>query len=184
MNSLARRQASPDPAAGTGEWEAPEADPDLLRAALSAALDAIDRPALLVHPDGHAMIANVRGQEWLASSSTDLHTLLPTALSGSRAGRSFKVSLVRGRSGATSYLLVEQSGRGETERRIAAARTNWQLTRAEARVFERLGRGTSNKTIARDIGCSIRTVELHVSSILKKARARSRAELIAKLWAR
>jgi DNA-binding NarL/FixJ family response regulator len=94
----------------------------------------------------------------------------------------FQVSPIRAGTATRSYVVVERSSDSDSERRVAAAANRWQLTRAESRVFRRLAGGISNKAIARDLDCSVRTVELHVSAILKKAHSRSRAELIVKLW--
>jgi DNA-binding NarL/FixJ family response regulator len=43
-------------------------------------------------------------------------------------------------------------------------------------------RGKSNKEIARSLACAENTVELHVTQLLRRASASSRAELIARYW--
>ena len=58
------------------------------------------------------------------------------------------------------------------------------LTDAETRVFVRVARGDANKEIASSFGCSPRTVEVHVTSLLKKCGVGSRSQLIAWLWSR
>jgi DNA-binding CsgD family transcriptional regulator len=59
----------------------------------------------------------------------------------------------------------------------------WQgsaaLTRAETRVLERVLKGRTNKEVALEFGCSVRTVEFHVSNILKKRRVSTRGLLLA-----
>jgi DNA-binding NarL/FixJ family response regulator len=42
--------------------------------------------------------------------------------------------------------------------------------------------GDANKDIAVKVGCSPRTVELHVSAVLRKARVDTRAQVAAKFW--
>jgi two-component system response regulator DctR len=51
------------------------------------------------------------------------------------------------------------------------------LTRREREVAERLERGLSSKQIAQELSASIRTVEHHRSSLLRKMAAGNAAEL-------
>ncbi len=55
------------------------------------------------------------------------------------------------------------------------------LTGRQAEVFEELARGSTNQRIAETLGCSIRTVENHVSAILGKLSATNRIELMLRL---
>jgi DNA-binding NarL/FixJ family response regulator len=57
--------------------------------------------------------------------------------------------------------------------------TNHRLTKRERTVLGELCRGLSNKEIALEIGCSVKTVEFHVSNILRKTGTPSRARLVA-----
>jgi DNA-binding NarL/FixJ family response regulator len=45
-----------------------------------------------------------------------------------------------------------------------------------------LALGLSNKALTTEMGCAQKTVEVHVSAVLKKAHASSRAELLAKIF--
>ncbi|HET9076600.1 MAG TPA: AAA family ATPase [Acidimicrobiales bacterium] len=51
------------------------------------------------------------------------------------------------------------------------------ITEREAQVLELVARGRANKQIASELGLSVRTVEKHVESLLRKTGARSRTEL-------
>lgn len=53
-----------------------------------------------------------------------------------------------------------------------------QLTPAEGRVLRALLLGESNKEIASRYGCALRTVELHVTNLLRKHGVTSRTRLI------
>jgi DNA-binding CsgD family transcriptional regulator len=64
--------------------------------------------------------------------------------------------------------------------RTRARAHEWGLTTQESRVLELLLQGLSNKEIARALGCSPRTVEIHVSRVLRKSGHESRAALIAR----
>jgi len=55
------------------------------------------------------------------------------------------------------------------------------ISKAEAKVLPLLCKGLSNSEIAREIGRNPRTVESHVSSMLRKTGMRSRSEVIS--WA-
>jgi DNA-binding CsgD family transcriptional regulator len=63
--------------------------------------------------------------------------------------------------------------------KMTARKGSSQLSRAEQRVLVRVLRGEANKEIAHELGCALRTVELHVSSILRKTGAESRLRLLA-----
>jgi DNA-binding CsgD family transcriptional regulator len=65
---------------------------------------------------------------------------------------------------------------------IERARTRWQLTAREAEVLAELAAGRQNRHIAEALGAAPRTIELHVSSLLRKAHCDSRSQLIIDLW--
>lgn len=54
------------------------------------------------------------------------------------------------------------------------------LTTAEQRVLGVLFKGRSNKEIAVELACSIKTVEFHISNILRKTGTGSRTHLLAR----
>ncbi|GGW42358.1 hypothetical protein GCM10011452_33430 [Gemmobacter lanyuensis] len=55
------------------------------------------------------------------------------------------------------------------------------LTGAEARVARYLVNGFTSKEIARSLGCSPRTVEVHRANMMRKAGVRNTSELVARL---
>jgi DNA-binding NarL/FixJ family response regulator len=65
----------------------------------------------------------------------------------------------------------------------AAAAVRWELGRRQADVLALVVRGCPNKLIARTLGCAENTVEYHVTELLRKARVRSRTELISQVLA-
>jgi DNA-binding NarL/FixJ family response regulator len=77
---------------------------------------------------------------------------------------------------------LEESTRGDIGPRLAALTASWGLTPREAEVLEALVRGASNKEIAAAFGCARRTVEIHVTSVLRKSSTTSRTELVADFW--
>ncbi len=53
------------------------------------------------------------------------------------------------------------------------------LTARESQVLALLADGGSNKHIARALGVSVHTAKFHVSALMSKLRARSRADVVA-----
>ena len=74
----------------------------------------------------------------------------------------------------------ERLGRSD----LRAAIERWRLTAREAEVVALIAYGEPNKEIARRLGVALRTVEVHVTSVLRKAKVDSRARLIAHFWTR
>jgi DNA-binding CsgD family transcriptional regulator len=71
--------------------------------------------------------------------------------------------------------------RGSATEVAPAAVTHRDLTAREREVLACLAAGMSDKQVARSLGISIRTVNAHVSNLLRKTRLTSRTE--AALWA-
>jgi DNA-binding CsgD family transcriptional regulator len=55
-----------------------------------------------------------------------------------------------------------------------------ELTAREQEVLGLLREGRANKAIAEALGCSVRTVEFHITNLLRKVGASSRLELVAR----
>lgn len=70
----------------------------------------------------------------------------------------------------------------EFNRRLQRAISIWDLTERQQQVLRLLVRGKSNKEIASELQCAERTVEIHVTHLLRKSDAASRAMITAKFW--
>jgi DNA-binding CsgD family transcriptional regulator len=84
-------------------------------------------------------------------------------------------------------MAVDQCRRGRPDDGPAGARirersARWGLTPREAQTLELLAKGLSNKEIATALSCTLRTAEVHVSHVLRKAGVDSRTALLARLW--
>jgi DNA-binding NarL/FixJ family response regulator len=66
---------------------------------------------------------------------------------------------------------------------VEIAIENWLhgLTPREYQVVLMVGRGLSNKEVARELGVSDGTVKLHVHNIFQKLGARNRSDLIRRM---
>jgi DNA-binding CsgD family transcriptional regulator len=71
---------------------------------------------------------------------------------------------------------ADDAARASRARQLAA---EWRLTPTESRVFELVLRGLSTQEAARALGCSPRTVEVHVGRLLRKSGCATRAALVA-----
>jgi len=65
---------------------------------------------------------------------------------------------------------------------VRRATHNWTLSPRQAEVLELLVTGASNRTIADSLKCAESTVEMHVTTLLKKSATAQRAELVARFW--
>ena len=66
--------------------------------------------------------------------------------------------------------------------RVSQVREIYRLTTTEARVLACVANGDSNKGVAERLAGAPRTIEVHVSSILRKCGLETRAQLIAWFW--
>ena len=89
-------------------------------------------------------------------------------------GRLARLEMLGARKALTSAAAANACGpvRGEV-------RAVWSLTPREAQVFQKLVCGLSNPEISSELCISVKTVEHHVSSILSKSGAPTRAKLIS-----
>ncbi len=150
---------------------------ELFEAGFAIVLEALAEPAFLLRRDGR-LVASNRAAGELGLAPAELREQLGRALSDQAAEWSARP--VGSGPEPGGYLVVRRCG-GLSSRAIATAGRRWTLTRAETRVLERLAQGCSNKEIARALCCSVRTVEIHVSAILRKGSCENRAAVVAEL---
>ena len=80
--------------------------------------------------------------------------------------------------GIAQALASREEALNRETRRLDIHRRLDRLTAREREVFERLARGSSNKAVARDLGISPRTIEVHRARIMEKLQARNLAHLV------
>ena len=66
--------------------------------------------------------------------------------------------------------------------KLAEAKTRWSLTDKQVEVLSGLARGLSNKALTAELGSSVKTIETHVTALLKRSKAESRLALVAQFW--
>lgn len=151
--------------------------------AIDVALEAIDAPAFIVARGRSIAHANAAGRELVARRRTETLRRIDDALARPGGAHGDVARPMRIDSSASPHALVvlRAAHRREGGELEDAAR-RWGLTARERDVLAHLARGDANKDIATKLGCAVATVEIHVSAILRKARADSRAQVVARYW--
>jgi DNA-binding CsgD family transcriptional regulator len=152
----------------------------LARAALESSMEALARPALIVNDRAEPQFANTLARQLLAADAGALQQRLDDCLHG--RDTSYAVTPVNAPGLPPHFLVVEQSPPREALPLVAGAATRWSLTAREAQTLALLADGLSNRAMAAHLGCSERTVEVHVARLLEKSDSESRAQLIARFW--
>jgi DNA-binding CsgD family transcriptional regulator len=80
-------------------------------------------------------------------------------------------------------LVVVPAPAGDLRPRLAVAARRWSLTRRELDVLALVAEGRTNAAIAKTLRISEKTVEVRVTSLLRKSGSSSRAQLVARVWA-
>ncbi|MHB8419405.1 MAG: helix-turn-helix transcriptional regulator [Myxococcales bacterium] len=142
--------------------------------ALGPAMEAIAAPAFLLGGRGRVLHANAAGQALLEEDWTG-------TLEGLRANGGYARTRVSS-PGVPEVTLAVRQAPPEDSVRLAAAAARWGLSPREREVLALLAGGAANKTIAVALRVSEGTVEAHVTHLLHKAQAGSRAALVASYW--
>jgi DNA-binding NarL/FixJ family response regulator len=158
----------------------PEEEADLARiapAALGAALEAIPSPAFLVRLPATVLQANRRGRALLSGERDRVLELLRDAAPPPRGPVRFAIE-----ASPDHLVMVLPDLEGDARSRLETVTQRWGLTPRQSTVLSRVAQGESNRTVAARLGCSEKTVELHVSALLAKTRCTSRSQLVAGFW--
>jgi DNA-binding CsgD family transcriptional regulator len=154
----------------------------LTSAVLPIAMEALVAPAFIVAESGRILEANSLGQQWLAHDAMAASFTLREAVRGAGQEVGFEVARIEFGSARPAYFVWRRNpppgAMGAADER--ACRRG--LTPRQRTAMRLLALGLSNKALATEMGCAQKTVEVHVSAVLKKAHASSRAELLAKIF--
>jgi DNA-binding CsgD family transcriptional regulator len=144
-----------------------------------AALDALAEPAFLVDARGHLQHANREGQAWVERDRREVMELLIRAARGEAAG--VRVVPLAGEGPGHLLVIAERIG-DEHPRKVERFCDRHHFTPREKQVLALVTRGEPNRRIATELGCSEKTVELHITHLLRKCTVTSRTELVAEFW--
>jgi DNA-binding CsgD family transcriptional regulator len=145
-------------------------------AALAAALEAIPSPTFVLRVPATVLHANSRGRSLLAD---DRERVLATLVDGSAARGALRFPVD---SEPNHQLVVLRDLAGDASSRLPTVAQRWGLTPRQSAVLALVAQGESNRAVAANLGCSEKTVELHVSALLAKTRCSSRSQLVASFW--
>jgi DNA-binding NarL/FixJ family response regulator len=150
---------------------------------LATVLDAVSAPAFIVKARGQIEYANAAGAYLFTVERDGLTARFAAAIASRDHNLRLTITEIGAAGLPTMYVVVMRpTPNDESATRLRTARLAWGLTDRQAEVVWLLARGDANKDIATKLRCSARTVELHVSAILAKARTESRAQLVARFW--
>ncbi len=148
----------------------------LAPAALDAALEAVGAPAFLVRAPATVLRANARGAALLAADPARVDSALRDGNGDPRGVRRYAVSE------AGHFLAVLAATRPDAVARAPALASTWRLTPRQTAVLALVAEGNTNRSVAERLGCSEKTVELHVSALLAKTHCATRSQLVAAFW--
>jgi len=151
--------------------------------ALEPALAALNRAAFLVGPRGTIEPQNEFAVRALEG---DAHAVTEAIRGSRRPGAQDAPFLIVPLSlpGCPSYALaIQKESRPTLADRVALAQRRWGLTARQVCVLEQLAAGAATKVIASELGCAEVTVENHITAIFRRSGARSRADLLRRLFA-
>jgi DNA-binding CsgD family transcriptional regulator len=150
-------------------------------AAMLAALEHVPAAAFVLGATGRVLHANAVGRHRLDVQGSAMRLALAQATRGQRPPELVMTKLA---APGTPVRYVAICGTHDDRVRfgIERARECWNLTAREAEVLAHIAGGHSNRDISEKLGAARRTVEAHVSSLLRKAYADTRSQLVIDLW--
>jgi DNA-binding NarL/FixJ family response regulator len=151
-----------------------------VRAILNEALEALGRPAFLLGPDDSIEIANRRGATLLERDSKGV---LDAIRESGRGPGPFKITRPPSEPSEGYRLAILKEQPPSSIDRLAQAERDWGLTSRQTKVLQLIAVGAhTNKEIAVAIGCAEVTIENHVTELLRRSGAKSRTDLVGRLF--
>jgi DNA-binding NarL/FixJ family response regulator len=145
--------------------------------ALSAALEGIPSPAFVVRQPATVLLANARGRALLAAENDRCISFLQVTAPPPRGPARIALTVA-----PDYHIAIVHDLAQDARARLEAVSRRWGLTPRQSAVLELVAQGDSNRAVASRLGCSEKTVELHVSALLSKTRCTSRSQLVASFW--
>ncbi|MCC6876582.1 MAG: hypothetical protein IT378_19930 [Sandaracinaceae bacterium] len=150
---------------------------------LSTVLEHVASPTYVVDRRGRPLLANALARSRLRAHRRGVEAMLGESVRARGADRRVELSPLVTRGISPMYLAIERTRdpRTASGASVPIAAKRYCLTRREQEVLELLVRGQSNRNIGLVLGCSERTVEVHVAHILTKTDCASRSEIVARV---
>jgi len=136
-----------------------------LETALATALEELPGSAYIVARPCLVLHANAAGHIDLQSRRAATEESIVEALAGGGKNCRFVVRDL-GQPGAELWFLLVSRMSNRVPKRLVEVSALWSLTKRQTTVLEHVVRGSSNKAIAAQLGCSGRAVEFHLTAIL------------------
>lgn len=153
---------------------------------LSSALDAVGGAAVICSPEGHVLHANAAARMRLDSGDGVLAATLQDALKRHAANEALPAGVELSSIGAVGmrpcHLVVFRAGPKDLAGRLREATVRWGFTSRQLDVLALLVAGEMNRTIATTLGCSERTVEIHVTNIFDRMGVDCRAAAVGRFY--
>jgi DNA-binding CsgD family transcriptional regulator len=149
-------------------------------AALEIALEALRRPAFVVGPNGAVDFVNRAGIDLL---QLDPQGVLASIRASERTGVAGGFSVTRlAAAGWPAYVLAIADQPASAATLSSLAQQRWALTARQTVILEHLLEGATNKDIANRAACAEVTVENHVTELYRRSGARSRTDLVRRVF--
>jgi DNA-binding CsgD family transcriptional regulator len=151
------------------------------RSGMEAAMAALDAPAMLVDGRGRILHENPQAEAaWLGDGAdrVDLSFLERPGTAPVPPG--FELIPVRASGLPPLFLVIGRVRDGsDSAKALQHFACEHRLTRRQREVLRHLVDGQPNAAIAELLGCALRTVEAHVSNLLRRTGCDTRTELVA-----
>jgi DNA-binding CsgD family transcriptional regulator len=148
-------------------------------ASLGRLLEAVSRAAFVVDRRGGVLHANTVGRAELDGSRHVVADGLRASVRGSGPELPFEMVPLAGKGAPPYYLAIRRAAHATPAVRVRAAASVWNLTKRQTEVLMLMAQGHPNKTIAAMLRCAENTVEFHVTEILRRSQAGSRAAVVS-----
>lgn len=152
----------------------------LASTALGASLEEHAVAVWVLGADGTVAHANAAGRARFDADPPAMRSALAGCVAGASSSP-LKAIALRDRSGSAGHIIVEPPDAASSISAAEQAARRLGLTSAQARVLRCVARGISNAKTATELGVAERTIEAHVTAILRKAQVPSRSALIVRI---
>jgi DNA-binding CsgD family transcriptional regulator len=149
-------------------------------AAMAELMDQAEAPAFLIGPGGAIAHANRSGRRALDADFEATARALRAGVAG--LDGAYLVTRLAARGAPDHLLAIARREVDECSARAGRAAREWQLTPRETEVLALIARGLGNVAAAARLHCAVKTVAMHAWAIRRKSGARTRADLVARVF--